>query len=244
MGQKTRNAVLNFLKYGVAKPLAWTLLDYKIKGRENLPEDSSAVLACHHCIGIDGIILDALLPKKIHFLVQYENIFDRRWPKLARFFEQVPLQLEEERRENGLNEAVEQCGEYYLADDKKFFGVMTDGPSKELKKDGEILRLAERPNYGAAVRIAWRLNQIAQAKKRAPVPVVPIAIKVSDEIGNELWQWASGKVWRNLGYIWKNRPVKYGAEIGKPFYTEDYKGRLVEMNRQIKLEQIRLHERL
>lgn len=78
---------------GVALPLLRTAFDLHVEGAERVPQAGPALLAANHLSFLDPAVLQAAIPRPIHYLMTARLYRDRRWQWLFRLFDTVPVTL-------------------------------------------------------------------------------------------------------------------------------------------------------
>ncbi len=202
--------------------------DTQISGLENLP-NGSAIIVPNHCIGIDGITLANLIPKRIHFFVQNEGLYSRN---LLMEFScwacgLIPVNVD---NLNSNRVALTRAKDY-LDCSSDFVGIFSEGPTKRLDKTKS---LRERDHYPSASHLSIKTNK----------PIIPIAIKTISDVEENLWEFGSLKKFEwAKDYSNKNGLIPYIFKIGRPIFPSKEINKK-ELTQQVKEEIIRLHEEI
>lgn len=160
-------AALNFLVAGylflqvpifVVRFLTWIITHtmYRVshKNTHNLPEKSGALLVCNHVSYMDALLLSAVCPRLIRFVMEeeYANL-----PPLKRFLKRagvIPISATNRRSiVKAFNEVEQALSEGH---------IVCIFPEGRLTSDGEINEF---------------MRGMDLILKRSPVPVIPIALK-------------------------------------------------------------------
>jgi 1-acyl-sn-glycerol-3-phosphate acyltransferase len=156
------------------------ILDWVSVQVGNIPE-GSYVAVPHHNTGFDGVLVSTLINEKTHFWIQFERVFNSNWKKVLDLLEEIPIKINGGVDRESLEDAIKQS-RHYLKQGRQVVGVFNDGPSANLRFNGRILELEERPNYTGAAYLA----------KLADVPVVPISLWCPQDFREKFWAWKQG----------------------------------------------------
>ncbi len=202
--------------------------DTKTYGLENLPK-GPAIIVPNHCIGIDGITLGDIIPKRIHFFVQNEGLYSRN---LLMEFScwacgLIPVNVD---NLNSNRVALTRAKDY-LDCSSDLIGIFSEGPTKRLD---QTKPLQERNHYPSASHLSIKTNN----------PIIPIAIKTIPEVEENLWEFGSLKKFEwARNYSNKNGLIPYVFKIGQPIFpSKDINKK--ELTQRVKEEIIRIHREI
>lgn len=125
-------------------------------GLRHIPQDGAGLLVANHVTFIDSLLIAALSPRSVRFVmhVKYHRMFGLRW--LFRMVGAIPIAGHKE-DPAVLAAAMESIDEALLADE-----LVVIFPEGSLTRDGEMVPF--RPG-------------VERILKRRPVPVVPMALR-------------------------------------------------------------------
>jgi 1-acyl-sn-glycerol-3-phosphate acyltransferase len=175
--QMNANSLVYFGTRKIGAQLRDYILDWRLLQLGEIPRGSYIVVP-HHNTGFDGPLISTLVPEKTHFWIQFENVFNSKWKNVLDIFGEIPIKVNGIIEKENLQNAIRQS-RFYLEGYRQVVGIFNDGPSANLRVNGKILELEERPNYTGAAHLA----------KLANVPVVPISMWCPASFREEYWAW-------------------------------------------------------
>lgn len=128
-------ALLVYLPHGVQDLLLWlmthTLYRVTQRGVEHVPEHGPALIVCNHVSYLDGLLLSAVVPRPIRFLV-YKPIYDSFWLGwLFKAINAIPVQGGDEQN---INDAIVRTREALERGD--VVGIFAEG---SISRTGQLL---------------------------------------------------------------------------------------------------------
>jgi 1-acyl-sn-glycerol-3-phosphate acyltransferase len=135
----------------LALPLLRLGFDLRVEGSAEVPATGPVLLACNHLSFMDPVVLQAALPRPIHYLMTARLHRDPRWRWVYRLFDTVPVTL-------GSGNFLALSEAAARLQGGAVVGVFPEGG---ISKDGTLGHF--RPG-------------VALLALRAGVPVVPVAI--------------------------------------------------------------------
>ena len=136
---------------GLLMPFYKLLFWYKIKGRENVPDDGAFIVCSNHLSNNDPVLLGIAIKRQVFYMAKAELFKNKFLSWLIRTLGAFPVE-----RGAGDGKAINQAEE--VVNDGRLLGIFIEGTRS---KTGEFLR----PKSGAAI-IAHQMN----------VPVIPVCI--------------------------------------------------------------------
>jgi 1-acyl-sn-glycerol-3-phosphate acyltransferase len=207
------------------KKMAKKYFQIGVEGLENLPAES-AIIVPNHEIGIDSGLLGITMPRKIHYLVQKEGVYDSRATMLLWALGQIPVNV----RGGSNREVVKRAGDY-LNYSRDFLGIFGEGPSMNLDVGGEPLPVLKREYQAGAAHFA-----INKRKE-----IIPVALVTREEIVRNFWNFPwneQEEKFRDLGkYVKEKGKVPYRVCVGKPLWCEQKR----ELTARVKEEICRMY---
>ena len=148
----------------VIRPLFWLLFRPQVTGRENVPLSGPVILASNHLSFIDSIAIPTVAPRKVHYLAKAEYFTGSGvtgWFSRALFSALGALPVERE-----THRAAQAALDTALAvlKDGEGFGIYPEGTRS---RDGRLAR--------GKTGVAW-------LALTADCPVVPVAVKGTDQV--------------------------------------------------------------
>ena len=186
----------------VCNILGSLFLKLKIYGKENIPKESS-ILVASHATNLDGLFMSMSIKKQIHFWIQYENVYEKN-PKLLDSIGEIPVKVKEKDlkfwKDITLHKSL-----FYLENTNDFIGVFPEGPVA-LTNDNKV--------YRGAVNLACKYNEKYCKTKM----IVPVGLWTSDEDKKRLAKYESGvSIKKAIEIISEknSRKIQYYALFGK-----------------------------
>jgi len=206
-------------------------LDFRISGLENLTKDS-AILVPNHEIGPDSILLASQLSPRIHYLVDNSiadlkrldpNLSPYARAKKALIFTemkallwavgQIPVGLD---KGSSGKKVITRVGEYLMMNNGHI-GIFSEGPAKNLMREGLPIPVQERAHQPGAAYFATKYNR----------PIIPIALATTEEMVAKFWHFPYAQkeelVAQAKEYIARRGKIPYVIEIGEPIFCPDRK---------------------
>ena len=191
--------------------------DIQFKGLENLPE-TSAIMTPNHCINIDGIIVKSNLTKETnrlyHFWIQDEGVYSRSWKRKAFLWAMGEIPVKVDARSS--NRAVLRRTYEHFDRNNDIIGIFSEGPSKDLIKNGKVIPLEDRVHFTGAANLS--IGKV--------VPIVPVGITSSKEAERLTWSQEANAETNGKSfvkdYVKENGKIPYRINIGKPIHPHKY----------------------
>jgi 1-acyl-sn-glycerol-3-phosphate acyltransferase len=162
MAAKRRMHWVYYFGRGLIRVIAFPFFSWKVRGRENLPEQGPALIVCNHLHIADPPIVASSLPLKAVFMAK-EELWHNRWSRFwVENFEAFPV-----RRDSFDREAIRRA--------EKCLGK---GFSLIMFPEGERSKTA---------KLKKALPGAALIALRTGVPIVPVAITGTENIKRLWW---------------------------------------------------------
>jgi len=224
-----KHLIYGFVLNGVLRPLTRRFFDVRIEGAEHIP-GRSCVIATHHCLSFDWVMLGVVLPRKAHGWIDQEVL--RRVPRFGAALELICVNTDggaESRKDYRVTREISRA---WLEHTDELVVTVTDGPSKHLVgPDGRITPLPERPNHSGAASLGHEVN----------VPVVPCATWIPACHQAELFE--SKGIRGDLRYLERHRRIPYYCAFLEPVTAAAFRSRR-EMRDEIRRRQLAGYARL
>ena len=219
----------NLLKRCILKPLANRYFDIHIQGKERIP-DRSCIIATHHCLSFDWVMMAVILKRKPHGWIDKEIAGKVKF--LGSLAEIISVNTSGKLDSRNDYRITKDVSRIWLEKTNELVVTVTDGPSKHsLRQDGSITKLAERLNRSGAASVAIETK----------APVVPFSSWIPGEYERELFSWKGTA--RTLKYLERYRKIPYFCEFLEPVSTFDFPTRR-ELRREIRKRQLAGYQRL
>lgn len=134
----------------ILRPVFFLFYNYRISGRENIPEDGAYIVCANHVSAIDPILVALSLPRKMHFMAKAELFKNKLLAKLLEVLGAFPIKR----------------GEADLKSIKTSLKLLGSGRIISLFPEGTRNKTSE----------LFAEPGIAMLSIKAKVPVLPIAI--------------------------------------------------------------------
>lgn len=212
----------------------------KIKGLENLP-DESAIIVPNHCIMIDGPALGSVISmrrhKLAHFWIQKEQVYSKR-KALLWSIGAIPLEVDSRSTKKAVLKRTYEHLEY----DNDYIAIFSEGPTKDLiDEGGRIVPIEQRAHSSSAAHLSVCANV------PSPIPIIPVGLRSNDEIERETWKYGiknEGGALEYIGnYVKQNGRAPYYFNFGKPIFPNKNLGKkeaIIDLTARVKDEVCRL----
>ncbi len=172
--------------------ILFTMSDWHVKGRENIPKQGPLLIVCNHLHVVDPPIIATSMPLKTVIMAK-EQLFRRRWSRFwVQNFGTFPV-----RRRGVDREALHQA-EYWLK----------QGVSLLMFPEGQRSSTIQmQPAFPGSALIASRLS----------VPILPVSIIGTEKLREPMWWLRRPRITVNIGQPFYLPPVD-----GKLTRTELY----------------------
>lgn len=180
--------------------IARVLYRLEIRGRENLPENGPYLLAMNHVSFADWLLVMAIVPKPVHFIIDYRYYYAKGmtfWFKQAKL---IPIARRSENVEY-LDNAFKQVSEYISKD--RVIGIFPEGM---ITRTGELGRI--QPG-------------IQKILRKDPVPTVLLSI---EGIWGSLLSFEGGRLFFKRPKAFRKKVIMTFSE---PIAPENYESETV-----------------
>jgi len=175
--------------------IARLLFKFKVEGKENIPKDSSFILAANHLSNLDPVILGAASPVRVYFLAKrelFKNIY------FASFLKKVgAIPLERTKADiSALKKAIK-----ILKDNKPIVifpqGRRGDTSVKPLGGVGFLFKKTHKPIVMA--KITGTDKVLPRGSKMIKIHKVTVSFRMLDEqLGGAAYDEIALRVWDNI----------------------------------------------
>jgi len=175
--------------------LARVLFGFEIKGKENIPKDSSFILAANHLSNLDPVMLGAASPVRVYFLAKRELFKNKYFASFIRKLGAVPLERDKPDI-SALKKAIK-----ILKDNKPIVifpqGRRGDLSSKPLGGVGFLFKKTHKPIVMAKItgtdKVLPRGSKIIR-----PYKIIVSFRRMDDPLDNSTYEKIASKVWENI----------------------------------------------
>lgn len=121
----------NFLK-GLVKILSNIFYRIKIVGKENIPEDGSAIICGNHLHAFDSVFLVVNTKRKIHFIAKKELFKNRFMKWIEKPFGLIPIDRDKHQDIDAMKKALK------VLKSNELLGIFPEGTRNGIAKNVEV----------------------------------------------------------------------------------------------------------
>lgn len=176
----------------LSRVILFTMSDWHVKGRENIPKQGPLLIVCNHLHVVDPPIIATSMPLKTVIMAK-EQLFRRRWSRFwVQNFGTFPV------RRRGVDREALRQAEYWLK----------QGVSLLMFPEGQRSSTIQmQPAFPGSALIASRLG----------IPILPVSIIGTEKLREPMWWLRRPRITVNIGQPFYLPPVD-----GKLTRTELY----------------------